>query len=258
MPFELAVARAARSAIMTAYNRLNGGYCTEHAELLDGHPARRVGLRRASSSPTGSRVGVDRRLGRAPASTSRCPGPAARLRRRRSPTAVRGGDVDEARVDAQVDAAARACSTGSARSTTPPTRRSAAVDRPEHRALARDARRRRRWCCCATTGVLPLDRAALAHAGGDRPQRRPRRRSWAAARPSCAPHYRVSPLDALRARLGDGVDDRPRAGLRASPHAPRSGPSAVGRRAGFASSSSPGTSSPASRSRARPSASTAA
>ena len=69
--------------------------------------------------------------------------------------------------------------------TGPSTARSRARRRPASMVLLRN------------DGVLPLDAGRAALAGRDRPERRPRRSSWAAARPSCAPHYRVSPLDAL-------------------------------------------------------------
>ena len=78
-PFEAAVRRAGVWAVMAAYNRVDGRYCSEHPGLLTDAAAGRVGLRR----PGDVRLVRHPRRGRArrPGSTWRCRG-----RRTRSAT----------------------------------------------------------------------------------------------------------------------------------------------------------------------------
>ena len=170
VPFELAVREGGALGLMTAYNRLNGGYCTEDEALLTGILRGEWGFEGfVVSDWFGARL--DRPARRAPGSTSRCPGP-ARVYGPALADAVRAGEVDEALVDARCGGCS-ACSTASARSTTTPTRRSAPRTAPS------TARWRARppptsFVLLRNEGVLPLDPAALALAGRDRPERRPR------------------------------------------------------------------------------------
>ena len=98
--FEAAVQEAGVWSVMTAYNKVNGIYCGEQPDLINGVLRRRVGLRRAGRCPTGSGRTRPRRP-RWPASTSRCPG-----RRPGSgppwPPPCATGEVDESVVDGQV------------------------------------------------------------------------------------------------------------------------------------------------------------
>ena len=176
---------------MCAYNRINGVYAV--AEPLAAHrrAARRVGLRRASSSPTGARSTTGSRRWR-PGSTWRCPatggaGDAAHRRRRPRRALGRGGARPGRR------AGGRAWSTSAA----PSPRPAATFDADAHHALAREAPPRR--------AVL------LKNDGGCCRSRRCRRRSPSSAsspgrRASRAPAARTStrpgsttPLDELRA-----------------------------------------------------------
>ena len=102
VPFELAVREGGALGMMTAYNRLNGGYCTEDEALLDGVLRGEWGFEGFVVSDWFGLAATGPR--RARGSTSRCPGPAARLRSgagRRGPR----GRVDEALVDARCAAA---------------------------------------------------------------------------------------------------------------------------------------------------------
>ncbi len=76
MPFELAVREGGALGLMTAYNRLNGGYCTEHEALLAGILRGEWGFEGFVVTDWFARR-LDRPARRAPGSTSRCPGPAA-------------------------------------------------------------------------------------------------------------------------------------------------------------------------------------
>ena len=157
---------------MTSYNRLNGDVLRGATRRCSPASCATSGASRASSSPTGSRSSR-----RSPAPRAgldlEMPGPGARLRAAALADAVRAGDVDETLLDAQARAPA-----GGVR---PPRRArrparaatSAPIDRPEHRALAREAAAESDRCCCATTACCRSTRRA-ALAGGDRPERRPR------------------------------------------------------------------------------------
>lgn len=71
VPFEAAVKEAGTWALMTAYNRVNGPYCSEHA------PLSRCCATSGSSTVWSCRTGSEptaRLPRRTPASTSRCPG----------------------------------------------------------------------------------------------------------------------------------------------------------------------------------------
>ena len=172
VPFEAAVREAGTWSVMTAYNRVNGTYCSEHAELL-------AMLRRASGASTASscRTGTARTAPcrpRTPGSISRCPGPPQWFGAKLA-DAVRAGEVDGSRRRRQGAARARA-----ARAHRPARRRRgpaarSRIDDPNDRAVARRA--------AAESFVLLQNRArrAPARADGDatlavdRPERRPRR-----------------------------------------------------------------------------------
>ena len=181
VPFELAVREGGALGLMTAYNRLNGGYCTEDEALLAGILRGEWGFDGfvvsdwfALGSTTGSpRAGLDLEM----------PGP-GRIYGPALADAVARGDVDEALARRPGPPAARVLDRVGALDDDPdaPER---SEDRPEHRALAREAAAAAS-CCCATRGMLPLDAGALALAGRARARTPTARRSWAAARPSCA------------------------------------------------------------------------
>ena len=66
LPFELAVKEGRTWAVMSAYNKLNGTYCSENRRLLTDHPARAVGLRWAGDERLGRHpLGRRERAGRA-------------------------------------------------------------------------------------------------------------------------------------------------------------------------------------------------
>ena len=84
VPFELAVREGGALGVMTAYNRLNGGYCTEDEALLSGVLRDEWGFEGfvvsdwfgLASTEASPRAGLDLEM----------PGPAPRLRRPRWPT----------------------------------------------------------------------------------------------------------------------------------------------------------------------------
>ena len=168
VPFELAVREGGALGIMTAYNRLNGPYCSEHHQLITEILRDEWGFEgfvltdwlSAGSTVGSSAAGLDLEM----------PGPGAFYGKLLG-DAVRAGDVAEAELDEHVDAPAagvrprrrarRRSRRGRARRSTVPST-----------APSRARRRPRRRCCCATTAILPFDVADDAHAGGARTERR--------------------------------------------------------------------------------------
>ncbi len=152
VPFELAVREGGALGIMTAYNRLNGPHCSEHHQLITEILRDEWGFEgfvltdwlSAGSTEGSSSAGLDLEM----------PGPGAVLRgearrRGRAPATCRSGELDEHvthllqvfdRIGALDD---------------DPEWASTSVDRPEHRALAREA-------AVAATVLLKND----AHSGG--------------------------------------------------------------------------------------------
>ena len=203
VPFELAVREGGALGIMTAYNRLNGGYCTEDERLLAGILRGEWGFEGfvvsdwfglASTDGVAARRARPRDARARAASTApRWPTPCARARSTRRC------------VDAQVRRLLGVLDRVGALDDDPeaPER---SEDRPEHRALgARGRRRQLRAAAQRGPAAARPGRPALARrASGPTPTAR---RSWAAARPSCARTTRSRRWQALRERL-PGVDMR--------------------------------------------------
>ena len=199
LPFELAVREGGTLGVMTSYNRLNGSYCTDRVDLLADILRGEWGFEGfvitdwfAATSTVGSATaGTDLEM----------PGP-ARAFGSHVADAVRSGDLDESLLDAQ---ARRLLSVfdrvGALDDPADATERS--DDRPEHRALAREAAAAS-VVLLRNEGVLPLDLAgvrsvAVVGPNADRAQ------IMGGGSASLSVHYRTTPLDALRARLGDDV-----------------------------------------------------
>ena len=194
VPFELAVREGGALGVMTAYNRLNGGYCTEDEALLSGVLRGEwgfdgfvvsdwFGLASTEASP---RAGLDLEM----------PGP-ARVYGPALADAVRAGAVDEALVDACVRRLLGALDRVGALDDDPgaPER---SEDLPEHRALAREAAADS-FVLLRNDGPLPLGPGlaslAVIGPGADRTQ------IMGGGSAKLRAHYSVTPLQALRERL---------------------------------------------------------
>ena len=195
VPFELAVKEGGALGIMTGYNRLNGVHCSEHVELLADILRGEWGFEGfvvtdwySNGSAVGSATaGVDLEM----------PGP-ARWFGPALATAVRDGAVDEALVDDQVRRLLGVLERLGALDDVP--RESTSIDRADHRALAREAATSS-MVLLKNEGALPFDRAkirTLAVLGPNAEQAQ----LMGGGSASLAPHYRISPLEAIRARLG--------------------------------------------------------
>ncbi len=202
VPFELAVAEGGALAVMTAYNRLNGRYCAEDEDLLSGILRGEWGFEgfvmtdwfALASTEASPRAGLDLEM----------PGPGRALGGALA-RAVSAGVVDEALVDAQATRLLRTLDrVGALDDDAPAPERS--VDRPEHRDVAREAATEA-MVLLRNDGLLPLDASALRTLAVVGPNA-DRAQIMGGGSAFLRPHRRVTPLDALRARLGDGVQLR--------------------------------------------------
>jgi beta-glucosidase len=202
VPFELAVREGGALGIMTAYNRLNGPHCSEHHQLITEILRREWGFEgfvltdwlSAGSTVGSSAAGLDLEM----------PGPGSFYGAHLA-DAVRAGDVPEAQLDDHVRHLLRVFDCVGALDDRPDWA-STSSDRPEHRALAREA------AAAATVllrndGLLPFDETnlrtlAVLGPNAERPQ------MMGGGSANLAPHYRISLIDALRTRFGDAVEVR--------------------------------------------------
>ncbi|MGH9230252.1 MAG: glycoside hydrolase family 3 protein, partial [Acidimicrobiales bacterium] len=201
-PFELAVREGGSLGLMTSYNRVNGRWCTEQPELIttilrdewgfDGFVV--TDWFGVTGTVASAEAGVDLEM----------PGP-ARAFGPALAEAVRAGEVGEHVVDAQVtrlltvlDRIGALEDAGAG-----PGADERGVDRPEDRGLARRAATES-MVLLANDGLLPLDRSALSTVAVIGPNA-DRARIMGGGSASLRPHYLVTPLEALRAALGDGV-----------------------------------------------------
>ncbi len=201
-PFELAVREGGSLGIMTSYNRVNGRWCTEQPGLVAGILRHEWGFDGfvvtdwfgVTGTVASAEAGVDLEM----------PGP-ARAFGPALAAAVRAGEVAEVLVDAQVTrlltALDRIGALGAAGSDPGPDEQG--VDRPEDRELARRAATES-MVLLANDGLLPLDRSALSTVAVIGPNA-DRAQIMGGGSASLRPHYLVTPLEALRAALGDGV-----------------------------------------------------
>jgi beta-glucosidase len=200
LPFELAVRDGGALGVMTAYNRLNGVYCSDSEHLLrdilrtewgfEGFVVTDWGA--CGTTAGAARAGVDLEM----------PGP-GRFYGPALVDAVKSGDVDEAAVDDAVRRLLRVFARiGALRD--PVERVPTSVDRPEDRALAREAAAAGTVLMKNDDALLPLDAESIRTLAviGPNAARVEIMGGGSAHLPA---HYQVSPLRALQDRLGDRV-----------------------------------------------------
>ena len=199
LPFELAVREGGALGLMTAYNRLNGRYCADDDALLTGIVRDEWEFEGIVMSDWYALVST-REAGRAGLDLE-MPGP-PRAFGSALAEAVRAGDVDEADLDAKVSRLLGVMERIGALDDGPPGPESSPED-PEHRALAREAAAAA-TVLLANDGVLPLDasarRVAVIGPNADRAE------IMGGGSSRVRPHRRITPLQALRERLGEDVD----------------------------------------------------
>ena len=198
-PFELAVREGGSLGVMTSYNRLNGRWCTEQRDLLGGILRDEWGFGGFVVTDwygvTGTAASADAGVDLEMPGPGRAFGPALA-------EAVRAGEVDEKAVDAQVTRLLSVFERVGALDDDGPGDE-AAVDRPEHREVARRAATEA-MVLLANDGLLPLDRAVLRTVAVIGPNA-DRAEIMGGGSASLRPHYRVTPLEALAAALGPDV-----------------------------------------------------
>jgi beta-glucosidase len=200
VPFEIAVREGGALGIMTAYNRLNGTWCSEHASLLTGILRDEWGFDGfvvtdwyATTDTVGSpAAGVDLEM----------PGPARRLGARLA-EAVRSGQLDESVVDAQVRHLLGAFARIGALDDPPQPEEREADEDPQHRIVARRAAVGS-MVLLRNDGVLPFDASSIRTLAVIGPNA-DRAQVLGGGSSTVAPHHRTTPLDALRRQFGDRV-----------------------------------------------------
>ncbi len=198
LPFEIAVREGHTLGIMTAYNRLNGPFCSEHRQLITEILRGEWGFEgivmtdwySGGSTIESARAGLDIEM----------PGPAGRFFGSHLADAVRAGDVESGLVDDQ----ARRLLTTLARVGAlddGPAGEEQSVDLPQHRALAREAATES-MVLLRNDGLLPLHAGTLHTLAVIGPNAE-RVQMMGGGSAALAPHYRIAPLDAIRAAFGN-------------------------------------------------------
>lgn len=208
LPFELAVREGGSLGIMTSYNRLNGTYNAESRWLLQGILRDEWGFEgfvvtdwyAAGTTEGAASAGLDLEM----------PGP-SRFYGRQLGKAVRDGEVDELLLNAAVHRLLSVYDRIGALDDEP--REPMAIDRPEHRALVRQAAAESMVLLqngmhaagsIKSDVVLPLDASAIKTLAVVGPNAEAAR-IMGGGSAEVEPHSQVPPLEALQARLGDAV-----------------------------------------------------
>ena len=200
VPFEIAVKEGGALGIMTGYNRLNGRWCAEHPELLNGILRGEWGFEgfvvtdwfSAGSTQGSTEAGLDLQM----------PGP-GRFFGGALAEAVRSGEIQESELDAIVRRMLSVWSRLGALDD-PGDGEEQSVDRPDHRVLAREAAAES-MVLLRNDGLLPLDKGALQRVAILGPNA-DRAQIMGGGSAALRPHYWRSPLAALREKFGDDVD----------------------------------------------------
>ncbi len=201
-PFEAAVREAGAWCVMSAYNGLNGPTCSANAELLIRILRDEWGFDGVVMSDwygtkdtaLSARNGLDLEM----------PGP-PRFFGRELAAAVRRGEVDERALDEKARRLLRLLARTGALDEPAEPEPEQALDRVEHRSLARRVASEACVLLRNEDGVLPLRREGLRRLAVIGPNaRRTTIQGGGSARVS--PHYQTNVLEALRAALGSAVE----------------------------------------------------
>ena len=199
LPFEMAVRDGGSLGVMTSYNRLNGSYCTEDVELLEGILRGEWGFEGfvitdwhgRGSTAGAAAAGLDLEM----------PGP-YRIFGHALADAIRSGEVPEAQLDASVRRLLTVFDRVGALDATPKPPPS--VDTPGSRDLARRLATESMVLLKNESALLPLRADQLGSIALVGPNAQ-KARIMGGGSAEVRPHYRRTPLEALQARLGDTV-----------------------------------------------------
>jgi beta-glucosidase len=198
-PFETAVKEAGVWAVMSAYNKVNGTYCSENHYTLIDILKGELGFEGIVISDWGGTYstvdaannGLDLEM----------PGP-ARWMSGKLLEAVQDGQVSEAAVDDKVRRLLRIIlKAGVQEGPEPPEQ---AIDRPEHRKLIREAAGEG-IALLKNNGVLPLDEAQVKSVAVIGPNA-VEAKIMGGGSAQVKAHYAISPLEGIQARAGDDVE----------------------------------------------------
>ena len=201
-PFEAAVKHAKTWAVMTSYNRLNGTYVSERADIVNGVLKRGMRTWTVSSCPTGSEPSLTAEAVNEGLPIWRCPDPRATAGRS---CFSRPFEIAGVRASACAKASLRLLRLihrvgAFADPVIPPER---VDDRPEVRALIRRAGAEG-IVLLKNNGVLPITPNAGSTIAVIGPNAATAQ-IMGGGSAQINPHYRVTPLDALRTALGSNV-----------------------------------------------------
>jgi beta-glucosidase len=203
LPFKAAVREAGAWALMASYNKVNGTYACENPYLLRDILREEWGFDGivmsdwfGTTSTAGAvNGGLDLEM----------PGPTL-WRGERLLAAVREGEVEEAAIEESVRFLLQTIDRAGAFEHLP-SEAEQAVDRPEHRALARQAAREGIVLLKNEDGLLPLDTARLSSIAVIGPNARIAR-IMGGGSSRVNPHYAVTPYAGIVARVGDAAEVR--------------------------------------------------
>ncbi|MBN1138465.1 MAG: glycoside hydrolase family 3 C-terminal domain-containing protein [Anaerolineae bacterium] len=198
-PFRMAVQEAKPWSVMSSYNKLNGTWCNENAGLLLGILKEEWGFDGIVMSdwygtytPNAAIGGLDLEM----------PGP-ARWMGQHVLDAVKSGAITEAMVDDRIRRLLRTIARAGAFEH-PELAPEQAIDKPEHRRVARQAAAEAAVLLKNAGNLLPLDRARVRSVAviGENA-------IWAQVEGGgsshVTPHYVVSPYDGIVNKVGAGV-----------------------------------------------------
>lgn len=205
-PFEAAVREAGTWSVMSAYNRINGTHASENSLLLTDLLKTEWGFDGfvisdwfgTKSTVDAANAGLDLEM----------PGPAIHMGDKLL-AALKSGEVSEAVIDDKVRRLLRITFRAGAFEQ-PEEPEEQAIDRPEHRQLARQAASEA-IVLLRNQGVLPLDRAALRSLAVIGPNADPAVIQGGGSA-NVGPHYAVTLLDAIREHCGDSLEIASEAG----------------------------------------------
>ncbi len=197
-PFRMAIRDGKPWAVMSAYNKVNGIYCSENEYLLLDVLKGEWGFEGivmsdwgGTYSPSAAAGGLDLEM----------PGP-ARFLDAKVLEALNTGEIGEELLDDKARRLLRTIARAGAFEH-PDEQPERAVDKPEHRLLAREAATEAIVLLKNSNSVLPLDPekiATLAVIGANARWAQP----LGGGSVRVNPHYVITPLDGIRNRLGDG------------------------------------------------------
>ncbi|MBC7248812.1 MAG: glycoside hydrolase family 3 C-terminal domain-containing protein [Anaerolineae bacterium] len=200
-PFKAAVQEAYAWAVMASYNKVNGTYASENPSLLTDILRNEWGFEGlvmsdwfgTKSTAAAVKAGLDLEM----------PGPPV-WRGEKLLQAFRAGEVDEATIDRSVRRLLRIIAKSGAFEN-PEDRPEQAVDKPEHRALARQAAAEGMVLLKNEDSILPLNIERIKSLAIIGPNAKVAR-IMGGGSSQVNPHYAITPFEGILSKVGDAVE----------------------------------------------------